>query len=143
MRLKRGDVVKVLAGGVFPPGAHPIVILTVLGDTAIISNITDIENEDDVHCLIEPKDDPKIITINSTFRYQSIKEQSVTKIEQAIIAGGLRYCGQLASIAFNKIIAGSQLPGVIIKPKYKEILKPAPSIVVKTQAIPTVEISGE
>ncbi len=124
MSLTRGDVVKVLENGVCPHGAHPIVILLISGDMAVLSNITDIENEGFVFCILEPKDDPKIITINSTFRYQSIKEKKVADLELAIAAGKLRYFGKLATPAFSKIIAASQLPDVTIKPKFKAMLKP-------------------
>ena len=119
----------VLEGGVCPPGAHPIVILLINGDTAVLSNITDIENEDFIPCLLEPKDDPRILNIKSTFRYNQIKERSVKILEAAIDKGNLRHCGQLASAAFNKIIQGSQSPEAIIKLTYKTMLKPAAAAV--------------
>jgi hypothetical protein len=124
MSLKRGDVIKVLENGVCPAGAHPIVVLFIEGDTALISNITDIENEDFVPCILEPKDDPRIIKIKSNFRYNSINERSVAVMELAIENQKLRHFGQLSSTAFKKIIAASQLPDTVIKPKYKTLLKP-------------------
>jgi hypothetical protein len=125
MSLKRGDVIKVLENGVCPLGAHPIVVLFIEGDTAFISNITDIENEDFVPCVLELKDDPRIITIKSTFRFQSISEWSVTTVDRAIENAKLKNFGQLAVAAFNKIITASQLPDTVIKPKYRTLLKPA------------------
>jgi len=125
MSLKRGDVIKRLENGVCPLGAHPVVILLVLGDRVVFSNITDIEKEDFIHCILEPDDDPRIITKKSTFRYQDIAEIRVLALEAAIKKGNIRECGQLKTGAFNKIIAGSQLPeNGIIKPKFKTLLKP-------------------
>jgi hypothetical protein len=135
MSIKRGDVIKRLAGGVVPIAAHPVIILLILGDTAIFSNITDIEKEDFIHCVLEPSDDPNIITKTSTFRYQDISEEKVAIFDSAINAGKMRNCGSLAIAAFNKIISGSQSSANgQIKPKFRTALKPASAVEVNPQA---------
>jgi hypothetical protein len=141
MNVKRGDVIKRLVHGVCPEGAHPVVILHISGEMMIFSNITDIEKEDFVHCVLELEDDPKIITKRSTFRYQDIMEDTVLLFNSAIEKGNMRNCGQLAPAAFGKIITGSQLAeNVNIKPKYRTILKPAPTTVVAPRPTPNAEI---
>jgi hypothetical protein len=59
----RGDVFKVLEsdGTIAEPG-HPFVILLVFGGMALVGNITDIENEGDIPCRVDPKDAPGILT---------------------------------------------------------------------------------
>jgi hypothetical protein len=140
MSLQRGDVVKVLKDGICPPGAHPFVILAIEGNIAIVSNLTDIENEGECRCILEPGDDHKIITLTSTFLFRSIKEWSVATIENAIKNNQLRYCGQISQTAFSKIIAGSQLPNLDIKEKYKHILKP---VIIPPRIKPTASLPAE
>ena len=108
---------------------------------AVLSNITDIENEGFVFCVLEPKDDPKIISIKSTFRYQSINEKKVADLERAIAAGKLKNFGNLAPSAFNKIISASQLSDVIIKPKYRAMLKPVTATITST-ARPSLSVES-
>jgi hypothetical protein len=121
--LERGDVIKVLdpEGRVALPG-HPIVVLLISGGSALFSNMTDIEKEDDVPCVLNPQDDPSFIEKRSTFRYQNIREQPVATLELAIKEKKLAYCGKLAPAALEKILAGVNLSR-LIKPKYRTKLQ--------------------
>jgi hypothetical protein len=123
VNLKPRDVFKVLEpdGSIADPG-HPFVILLISEDMALFSNITDAEKEDDVPCLLRREDDPKLLTKDSTFRYQSIKDWPLSKLARAFANRKLLYCGQLSEAAFQKILAGAATAR-LIKPRYRVLMQ--------------------
>ena len=120
---KPGDVFKFLGpdGRIAYPG-HLFVILCVSGEKALFSNVTDIENEVDIPCLLEPKDAPEILTIISTFRYQNIREWPVAVLTRAFAEDRLLYCGVLPNAALQKILTGAATSR-LIKPRYRVLLR--------------------
>jgi hypothetical protein len=90
---------------------------------AVFGNITDIENESDVPCLLPPEDAPAILTKNSTFRYQSISEGPLANLANAFAHRKLLHCGQLPSTVLQKILTGAATAR-LIKPKYRALLLP-------------------
>ena len=122
MNLQEGDTFELLSGGIPVPPSHPFVILLVKDSSVYFSNITDIEKEDFVDCVLHPTDDPAIITKKSTFRYQSIRETPLLKIESAFKAQQFRHRGQITKAAFDKIKAGIH-KSKLIKPAFRKILQ--------------------
>ena len=135
MSLQRGDVIKVVEHGKVVIEAHPLVILLVHGTELLISNITDIENEDEVFCVLEIKDDPRILTLKSTFRYQDIRLVPITLIEGSLEKGGFKYFGKLSDVAFAKILRGVKLARFRNK-EHKQLLLNSISVPARTMAVP-------
>ena len=107
MALRGGEVFNVLDEVGEPiDKAHPILVILVNGDLAVISNFTDVNKETDLACICSPFDDPAIFTKVSAFRYRSIKEKPAAPIERALIAGTVRNRGILSTVAFDKVKAG-------------------------------------
>jgi hypothetical protein len=100
---------------------HPFVVLFIESGQVHFGNITDVEHERYISCVLYPSDDPRIITKESTFRYRSLRVGALTKLQLAVRTGRIEVYGDLlARNAFEKIIQGAK-DSEIVKPDMKKI----------------------
>ena len=122
MNLRAGDTFQLLSDGEIVPPGHPFVILLIKDSIVYFSNVTDIEKENFVDCVLYPDDDPALIIKKSTFRYQSIRAIPILKVERAFNLQQFRYRGEISKAAFDKIKAGIH-KSKLIKPSFRRILQ--------------------